>query len=156
MRYFELMSASEVDQIIAFKQDQFGIKGFIILKSEKNKNKHEQGPIFISEREDENELLKEALERASKYDGAIIISTSDKFSSQRKTAFTYLGSVLETLKRLYVIQDKGILEKDMEILRGVTGYVSSPSPQSPSPRLRGDRLQGEAGFSPKGFKIGTV
>ncbi len=126
MKYFDLMDRLNLDVISVLRKDEFGVCGFIVIKSQKQKGSI---PIFISNREDELNLLQEALERAKPqgdaegFNGSIVLSPLENFPEKRKEAFRYLASLMMNFKNISVIPSDGVTLEDMRIIQEVNPYI---------------------------------
>jgi len=126
MKYFDLMDQLDVDVVSILKRDAFGVRGFIVLKSQKQKG---SVPVFISNREDELNLLQEAIEKVrskeaeESYNGAIVLSPLDNFLDHRKEAFRYVASLMMNFKNINVIADSGVTLEDIMHMQEVNPYI---------------------------------
>ena len=126
MKYFDLMDQLDVDVVSILKRDEFGVRGFIVLKSQKQKG---SVPVFISNREDELNLLQEAVEKVrsketeGNYSGAIVLSPLDNFLDHRKEAFRYVASLMTNFKNINVIADSGVTLEDIMHMQEVNPYI---------------------------------
>ena len=126
MKYFDLMDQLNVDVVSILKRDEFGVRGFIVLKSQRQKG---SVPVFISNREDELNLLQEAVEKVrsketeGNYSGAIVLSPLDNFLDHRKEAFRYVASLMTNFKNINVIADSGVTLEDIMHMQEVNPYI---------------------------------
>ncbi|HLD73826.1 MAG TPA: hypothetical protein VJB34_02885 [Bdellovibrionota bacterium] len=126
MKYFDLMDQLDVDVVSILKRDEFGVRGFIVLKSQRQKG---SVPVFISNREDELNLLQEAVEKVrsketeGNYSGAIVLSPLDNFLDHRKEAFRYVASLMTNFKNINVIADSGVTLEDIMHMQEVNPYI---------------------------------
>ena len=126
MKYFDLMDRLDVDIVSVLRRNEFGVRGFVVLKSQKQKG---SVPVFISNREDELNLLQEAIEKIKShhgeevYNGAIVLSPLDNFLDHRKEAFRYLASLMANFRNVNVIADSGVTLEDIMHMQEVNPHI---------------------------------
>ena len=137
------MDRLRLDVVSVLKKNEFGVRGFVVLKSQKQKG---NVPVFISNREDEFNLLQEAIEKIkstdaeSEYNGAIVLSPLEGFLDHRKEAFRYLASLLLNYKNVRVVADSGVTLEDIMHMQEVNPYIVEAKNRTLSVSLPESRL----------------